>query len=221
MTASTPLLGRREWRLQQSRRRPRRRHARPARCATSRSRKATRPPATAMPAAISATARLLMHLMGEWDYNCAKDSSASKLGVGDDNLGLHAVPLDRGRQGPGDRTASAAWRATCSPRLPTMKPIKFIEWFNSKDEQSSSRPRASTSRSARVRPTRCPTSSTRRLPELAGNSTWHQLFFDQTLGADVGGQFNDLALELASGDADRCRGRCSGSKKPRRQSANV
>ena len=38
------------------------------------------------------------------------------------------------------------------------------------------------------------------IAELAGNSTWHQLFFDQTLGADVGGQFNDIAFELASGE---------------------
>ena len=38
------------------------------------------------------------------------------------------------------------------------------------------------------------------ITELAGDSSWHQLFFDQTLGANVGGQFNDLALELASGE---------------------
>jgi raffinose/stachyose/melibiose transport system substrate-binding protein len=76
-----------------------------------------------------------MHLMGEWDYNCSKDSSASKLGVGDDNLGLIPFPSIEG--GKGQATDSlGGMEGYVFSKSADDEAIKFVEWFNSKEVQS-------------------------------------------------------------------------------------
>jgi raffinose/stachyose/melibiose transport system substrate-binding protein len=100
-----------------------------------------------------------MHLMGEWDYNCSKDSSADGMGVGDDNLGLIPFPSIEG--GKGMPTDSLGGMMS-SPPMPTTRPWTSSSGSTARTSRHASRPRASTSRSARVRPTRCRTSSTSR-----------------------------------------------------------
>jgi raffinose/stachyose/melibiose transport system substrate-binding protein len=140
-----------------------------------------------------------MHLMGEWDYNCSKDSSANKMGVGDDNLGLIPFPSIEG--GAGQATDSlGGMEGFVFSKAADDEAVKFIEWFNSKDEQSKFAAKSIYIPISKGAADALPNQFHKSIAELAGNSTWHQLFFDQTLGANVGGQFNDLALELASGE---------------------
>ena len=40
------------------------------------------------------------------------------------------------------------------------------------------------------------------IAENIARSSWHQVFWDQALGADVGGVINDISAELTSGDED-------------------
>ena len=50
-----------------------------------------------------------MHLMGDWDYQVAKDNSASKNGIADDQLGILPFPTIEG--GKGDPASALAGRA--------------------------------------------------------------------------------------------------------------
>lgn len=149
--------------------------------------------------AIFGDQKAAMHLMGEWDYNCAKDASLSKEGVGDDNLGLMPFPSIEG--GNGQATDSlGGMEGYVFSKTADDAAVKFIEWFNSKDIQSRFAAKSIYIPISKGAADALPNQFHKAIAELAGNSTWHQLFFDQTLGADVGGQFNDLALELASGE---------------------
>jgi raffinose/stachyose/melibiose transport system substrate-binding protein len=140
-----------------------------------------------------------LHLMGEWDYNCAKDSSASKQGIGDENLGLMPFPSIEG--GKGKATDSlGGMEGYVFSKAADDEAIKFVEWFNSKEIQSRFAAKSIYIPISKGAADALPNQFHKAIAEMAGNSTWHQLFFDQTLGADVGGQFNDLALELASND---------------------
>jgi raffinose/stachyose/melibiose transport system substrate-binding protein len=140
-----------------------------------------------------------MHLMGEWDYNCSKDSSANKMGVGDDNLGLIPFPSIDGGKGQATDSLGGMEGYVFSKNADD-EAVKFATWFNSKDVQSRFAAKSIYIPISKGAADALPNQFHKSIAELAGNSTWHQLFFDQTLGADVGGQFNDLALELASNE---------------------
>lgn len=140
-----------------------------------------------------------MHLMGEWDYNCAKDASVSKEGVGDDNLGLMPFPTIEG--GAGQPTDSlGGMEGYVFSKAADDEAVRFVEWFNSKDIQSRFAAKSIYIPISKGAADALPNQFHKAIAELAGKSTWHQLFFDQTLGADLGGQFNDLALALASAE---------------------
>ena len=141
-----------------------------------------------------------LHLMGEWDYNCAKDSSASKLGIGDENLGLMPFPSIDG--GKGTATDSlGGMEGFVFSKAADDEAVKFVEFFNSKAVQTTFAEKSIYIPISKGAADALPNQFHKAIAEMAGKSSWHQLFFDQTLGADVGGQFNDLALELASNEA--------------------
>jgi raffinose/stachyose/melibiose transport system substrate-binding protein len=140
-----------------------------------------------------------MHLMGEWDYNCSKDSSLSKMGVGDDNLGLIPFPAIEGGKGQSTDSLGGMEGYVFSKNADDAA-VDFVAWFNSKEVQSTFAAKSIYIPISKGAADALPNQFHKQIAELAGNSTWHQLFFDQTLGADVGAQFNDLALELASGN---------------------
>jgi raffinose/stachyose/melibiose transport system substrate-binding protein len=140
-----------------------------------------------------------LHLMGEWDYNCSKDSSASGEGIGDENLGIMPFPSIEG--GKGNATDSVGGiEGYVFSRSADDEAVDFIEWFNSREVQTRFAEKSIYIPISKGAADALPNPFHKAIAELANKSTWHQLFFDQTLGADLGGQFNDIAVELAAGN---------------------
>lgn len=139
-----------------------------------------------------------MQLMGEWDYQSQRDSSADGNGVADEDLGIMPFPIVEG--GKGNTGSLGGIEGYLFSRNASDEAIKFLEWYNAKDQQSRFAaadyhiPITAGAADSMDNPYK------RQIAEMANKSTWHQLFFDQTLGADVGGAFNDFAVELAAGD---------------------
>jgi raffinose/stachyose/melibiose transport system substrate-binding protein len=138
-----------------------------------------------------------MHLMGDWDYTVMKDSSASKAGIPDEDLGIMPFPTVGG--GAGDPTDTlgglSGWLFS---KNASDESIKFVEWFNSAPvqqrfaEKSYYIPIVAGGADTMTNPYK------RQVAEDINKAHWHALFFDQRLGPDVGGVFNDLAIGLAA-----------------------
>jgi raffinose/stachyose/melibiose transport system substrate-binding protein len=139
-----------------------------------------------------------MHLMGEWDYQVQHESSADGSGIPDEDLGIMPFPSVEG--GKGNTGSLGGIEGYLFSRSASDEAIAFLEWYNAKDQQSRFAaadyhiPITAGAADSMENPYK------RQIAEMANKSTWHQLFFDQTLGADLGGAFNDFALELAAGD---------------------
>lgn len=140
-----------------------------------------------------------MHLMGDWDVGVQRDQSASKEGVKDADLGFFGFPAVPGGKGSGSDTLGAVngW-AFAKGASPTA--VKWIEFFLGKDQQSREAaagfiiPVAKGADKAVTDPFKA------IIAKNLAKADWHQVFWDQALGADVGGVINDVSAELATGD---------------------
>ena len=137
-----------------------------------------------------------MHLMGDWDYGSQKDSSATKKGIADEDLGILPFPTIEG--GKGDPTDTlgglSGWLFS---KNASDASVKFIEWFAGKDVQSKFAnaayyiPITAGAADGMTNP------STVQVAKDINAAHWHALFFDQALGPAVGGVVNDVSAELA------------------------
>lgn len=140
-----------------------------------------------------------LHLQGEWIYNCQIDNAADGVGIGDENLGIMPFPSIEG--GKGEATDSlGGMEGYVFSKSADDAAVNYIEFFNNKENQTKLAANSIYIPVTKGAADALPNQFHAAIAAMAGNSTWHQLFFDQTLGADVGGQFNDLALALASND---------------------
>ncbi len=142
--------------------------------------------------------RAAMHLMGDWDYGVMKDNSASKAGLTDDQLGIMPFPTVEG--GAGDPTDTlgglSGWLFS---RNASDEAVKFMEWFNSAEVQADFGEKAYYIPIVKGGADRMDNPFKRQVAGNINAAHWHALFFDQALGPEVGGVFNDLAVELAAG----------------------
>lgn len=136
-----------------------------------------------------------LHLMGNWDYNVSRDNSESGNGIADDNLLFIQFPAVEG--GAGDVTDTLGGiNGWVFHKDASDESIKFMEWYNSADVQkrfaaaSVYIPIVAGSSESLNNP------FLRKASENVANSKWHAIFFDQELGADVGGVVNDISVEL-------------------------
>ena len=138
-----------------------------------------------------------MHLMGDWDYGVMKDNSASKAGIPDEDLGIMPFPTVEG--GAGDPTDTlgglSGWLFS---KNASDEAVKFVEWFNSADVQKKFAEKAYYIPIAAGAADTMTNPYKRQVAEDINKAHWHALFFDQRLGPDVGGVFNDLSVGLAS-----------------------
>lgn len=138
-----------------------------------------------------------MHLMGDWDYASAKDNSASKAGIPDDQLGILPFPTIPG--GKGDPTDTlGGLSGYLFHKNASDASVKWIEYFNSAEVQKRFAdagfyiPIAKTAADGMTNPFKA------QIAQNIGNAHWHALFFDQALGPNVGGVVNDISAELAA-----------------------
>jgi len=138
-----------------------------------------------------------MHLMGNWDYNVQKDSSASKAGLSDAQLGILPFPTVEGGKGDPTDTLGALGGVLYS-KTASDEAVKFMEFYNSKEIQARFAagsyyiPISKGAADAMTNPFNV------QIAKNIGNAHWHALFFDQALGPNVGGVVNDVSADLAA-----------------------
>lgn len=138
-----------------------------------------------------------MHLMGDWDYAAAKTNSASKQGIPDEDLGMLPFPtLEGGAGDPNDTLGGMdGWAFS---KNASDEAVKFIAYYQSAEVQ------AKIAAGGYYIPAVIGGADALSNPfqkEVAANiakANWHAIFFDQELGADVGGVVNDTSAQLAS-----------------------
>lgn len=142
-----------------------------------------------------------LHLMGNWDYNQSKESSASGQGLEDDNLALIQFPaIASGAGRPTDTLGGInGW---IFHRDASDESIEFMQWYQSAEVQQRFAAASSYIPIVAGGADTLDNTFLRSISENVSNSQWHAIFFDQELGADVGGVVNDISLELADGSID-------------------
>lgn len=141
-----------------------------------------------------------IHLMGEWDIGVQTSESESGEGVSGDNLGYFNFPMVEG--GLGDPSATLGgvdgWAFTAGNGSDAA--VRWLEYFLAPEQQRKLAaagiiiPVANGAAEAVEDP------HMKQIAENIANSSWHQVFWDQALGANVGGVINDVSAELFAGE---------------------
>ena len=139
-----------------------------------------------------------MALMGNWMYGSQAANSASGEGLGDDNMGMFNMPATKGGLGdPGDTLGGInGWLFSSSA---PDEAVELIMHYVSKETQS-----VDAANGAYIPVVKGADTSIKNpfLKQVAGNianSKYHQIFYDQFLGADIGRVVNDVSTDLAAG----------------------
>jgi raffinose/stachyose/melibiose transport system substrate-binding protein len=139
-----------------------------------------------------------MALMGNWMYGAQASNSASGEGLGDDNMGMFNMPATKGGLGDvGDTLGGInGWLFSSSA---SDEAVDLIMHYVSKATQSQD-----AGNGAYIPVVKGADSSIKNpfLQQVAGNianSKYHQIFYDQFLGADIGRVVNDVSTDLAAG----------------------
>lgn len=139
-----------------------------------------------------------MHLMGNWDYNTMKTNSVSGEGIPDDRLGWFDFPQIPDQAGRPTDTLGGINGWIFSAGAPD-EAVDFMRVFLSQENQRMM------GREGFFIPVAKGASSDIQNPffkAVADNITasqYHQIFYDQMLGPDVGRVVNDVSQDLASG----------------------
>ena len=139
-------------------------------------------------------------LMGNWLYGGQRGASQSG-GLDDDQLGLLSFPMVEGGAGQASDTFGGINGFVASKNAPD-EAVTFLEYFMAADNQTEAGelgifiPMAVGSDVGLSNPFFA------QISRDLGESQWHQIFLDQSLGADVGGVVNDISAQLATGDID-------------------
>jgi raffinose/stachyose/melibiose transport system substrate-binding protein len=143
--------------------------------------------------------KAVFHLMGDWDYDTSKSGSASGKGIDDADLAIVRFPAVDGGAGAGTDTFGGinGWAVA---RGASPEAVDFLKFMTSKDNQ------AAAAAQGLFIPVAVGAEAGLKNPFFAqiaaslAASTYHQVFLDQALGADVGATFNDLSADLAQGN---------------------
>lgn len=138
-----------------------------------------------------------MHLMGDWDYGAAKDNSANKEGIPDDQLGILPFPTIAGGKGDPTDTLGGLGGILFSKNASDAA-VKWVEFFNAKEQQARYADQAFYIPIARGAADNMTNPFKVQIANNIGNAHWHALFFDQALGPNVGGVVNDVSADLAA-----------------------
>ncbi len=138
-----------------------------------------------------------MHLMGDWDYQTQRDSSASKNGLSDEQLGILPFPTIEGGKGDPTDTLGGIGGYLFS-KSASDEAVKFLEWYNSKTQQEKFAAQSYYIPLAKGAADNMTNPFKVQVAKNIGGAHWHANFFDQALGPNVGGVVNDVSAELAA-----------------------
>ena len=142
----------------------------------------------------------VFQLMGNWDYGTQRGASQSG-GLDDDKLGFLRFPTVEGGAGNASDTFGGINGFVVSSDAPD-EAVTFLEYLmNAENQLEAGRlgifiPMAAGSDAGLSNPFFA------QISRDLNESQWHQIFLDQSLGADVGGVVNDVSAQLATGDID-------------------
>ena len=140
-----------------------------------------------------------VHMMGNWDYAVQRDSSASKKGLSDEQLGIMPFPTIEGGKGDPTDTLGALGGVLFS-KTASDEAVKFMEFYNSKDVQSRFANAAYYIPISKGAADGMTNPFYVQMAKDIANAHWHALFFDQALGPNVGGVVNDISAQLAANE---------------------
>lgn len=141
-----------------------------------------------------------MHLMGDWDIGVQRSQSQSKEGVTDENLGFFSFPRVRGGDGKGGDTLGGVNGFAVSKNGAREATVKWLEYFTAEEQQARLAAEGLIIPVAKGADSVITDPHKKLIAENIAKAKWHQVFWDQELGADVGGVINDVSAELASAD---------------------
>jgi len=138
-----------------------------------------------------------MQLMGDWNYLFQAQQSISGKGVGDNNLGWMNFPVLKDGKGKATDTLGGinGWVLTseASPEA-----VQWLKYFSNVEMQKDLAkinmiiPVVKGADKAIENPFK------KRIAQNVANSSWHQVFYDQAFGANVGNVINDVSVGIIS-----------------------
>jgi raffinose/stachyose/melibiose transport system substrate-binding protein len=142
--------------------------------------------------------KALFDLMGDWEYQGQKDRSLDKKGIADEKLGLLRFPaLEGGKGAPTDTFGGInGWLVSASA---SEKAVEFLAFMNSEKYQAKAAAQGIFIPTAIAASAAIENPFFKTMAEDLSASTYHQIFLDQALGADVGATANDTSADLAQG----------------------
>lgn len=143
----------------------------------------------------------LFHLMGNWDYGASRAGSTSGEGLNDAQLGMISFPIVEG--GAGDSLATFGgingWAVT---KGADPKAVDFLCFMLNQENQTKAGAEGFWIPVAKGASGEIENPYFAKISDNLAQSTAHQLFLDQALGASVGATVNDISADLASGATD-------------------
>ena len=139
-----------------------------------------------------------MQLQGNWDYNTHRTNSVSKDGIPDDRLGWFPFPTVEGGAGEPTDTLGGI-NGWIFSKDASDEAVDFMRYFvNVENQRMMGRegffiPVAKGAAEDMTNP------FFRQISENIAASEYHQIFYDQMLGPDVGRVVNDVSTDLAAG----------------------
>ena len=139
-----------------------------------------------------------MALMGNWMYGAQASNSASGEGLGDGNMGMFNMPATKGGLGdPGDTLGGInGWLFSSSA---PDEAVELIMHYVSKETQSEDAANGVYIPVVKGADTSIKNPFLKQVAGNIANSKYHQIFYDQFLGADIGRVVNDVSTDLAAG----------------------
>ena len=136
-----------------------------------------------------------MQLMGDWNYLFQAQQSISGKGVGDKNLGWMNFPILKDGKGKATDTLGgiAGWvlTAQASPEA-----VQWLKYFSNIEMQKHLAKINMIIPVVKGADTAIENPFKKRIAQNIASSTWHQLFYDQAFGANVGSVVNDVSVGI-------------------------
>ena len=142
----------------------------------------------------------VFHLMGNWDYGTQRGNAQSG-GLDDDQLGIFSFPVVEGGVGQATDTFGGINGFVVAKDAPD-EAVEFLEYFMNVENQTEAGELDIFIPMTKGSDTDISNPFFAQISRNLAESQWHQVFLDQSLGADVGGVVNDISAQLATGDID-------------------
>jgi raffinose/stachyose/melibiose transport system substrate-binding protein len=138
-------------------------------------------------------------LMGSWLLNTQRNNATDGKGLAPENIGIMSFPIVEGGEGKATDTLGGinGWLITeGSPP----EAIEFVNYLLQPKYQDVAAAKGFFIPSVVESSAKITDPLNKRMADDLGASTYHQIFFDQDLGPDVGRVVNDVSVAVAAGE---------------------